>query len=59
MSVVIFVYGVQNNLGGEIMIPKIPSYRILDLLKAVDPKKKLLLLVLDLRKITRRNDNKK
>ena len=26
----------KNNMGGEIVVPKIPSYRILDLIKAVD-----------------------
>ena len=31
----------KNNLGGEIFIPKIPSYRILDLVKAIRPNKKI------------------
>ncbi len=36
------LWSIQNNLGGEIMIPKIPSYRILDLFKAVNPKRKII-----------------
>ena len=31
------MYALQNHLGGEIFVPKIPSYRILDLAKAIAP----------------------
>ena len=31
------MYALENHLGGEIFIPKIPSYRILDVAKAVAP----------------------
>jgi UDP-N-acetylglucosamine 4,6-dehydratase/5-epimerase len=31
------MYALQNHLGGEIFIPKIPSYRILDVAKAIAP----------------------
>ena len=31
------LYALENHLGGEIFIPKIPSYRILDIAKAIDP----------------------
>ena len=34
-------WAIRNSIGGEIIIPKIPSYRILDLAKAVNPKAKL------------------
>ena len=37
-----FVIGcIKNMHGGEIFIPKIPSYNILDLVKALDPEKKI------------------
>lgn len=35
------MYAIQNHLGGEIFIPKIPSYRILDVAKAIAPNAKL------------------
>lgn len=31
------MYALENHLGGEIFIPKIPSYRILDIAKAIGP----------------------
>lgn len=31
------LYALENHLGGEIFIPKIPSYRILDVAEAIDP----------------------
>ena len=36
---VLFV--IKNNLGGEIFVPKIPSYKILELAKAIGPNCKL------------------
>jgi UDP-N-acetylglucosamine 4,6-dehydratase (inverting) len=32
------LYAIQNAMGGEIFVPKIPSYRITDVAKAVGPK---------------------
>jgi UDP-N-acetylglucosamine 4,6-dehydratase (inverting) len=34
------LHALQNHLGGEIFIPKIPSYKILDVAKAVSPESK-------------------
>lgn len=34
-------YAIENSLGGEIFIPKIPSYKIIDVAKAIDPKCKI------------------
>lgn len=31
------MYALENHLGGEIFVPKIPSYRILDMAKAIAP----------------------
>lgn len=31
------MYAIENHLGGEIFVPKIPSYRILDMAKAIGP----------------------
>lgn len=35
------MYALQNSWGGEIFVPKIPSYRILDIAKAIAPNCKL------------------
>ena len=35
------LWSIKNNLGGEIFIPKLPSYRILDLAKAIDNNSKI------------------
>jgi UDP-N-acetylglucosamine 4,6-dehydratase/5-epimerase len=35
------MYALENHLGGEIFIPKIPSYRILDVAEAIAPKSKI------------------
>jgi UDP-N-acetylglucosamine 4,6-dehydratase len=32
------MYAVENHLGGEIFVPKIPSYKILDIAEAIAPK---------------------
>lgn len=40
-SVKLVTWSLQNNIGGEIFIPKLPSYKITDLAKAIDPFKKL------------------
>lgn len=38
------MYALENHLGGEIFVPKIPSYRILDVAKAVAPECKVELV---------------
>ena len=40
-AVVFVLKSIQKMKGGEIFVPKIPSYRILDLLKAISNKKKI------------------
>ncbi len=36
-GVELVLFAIENHLGGEIFIPKIPSYRILDLVEAIAP----------------------
>ena len=38
------VWALANTLGGEIFVPKIPSYKILDLAKAIGPECKIKLI---------------
>ncbi len=40
-AVEMVLWTLKNSLGGEIIVPKIPSYRILDLAQAISPKNKL------------------
>ena len=40
-SVEMVVWTIKNSFGGEIVVPKIPSIKIIDLAKAIDPKKKI------------------
>ena len=40
-SVNMVIWSLENNLGGEIYIPKLPSYNIVDLAKAISPQSKL------------------
>ncbi len=40
-SVKFVTWSLLNNIGGEIFIPKLPSYKIISLAKAIDPSKKL------------------
>jgi len=35
------MWAIENALGGEIFVPKIPSYRILDVVEAIAPKRKI------------------
>ena len=35
------VYALENSIGGEILVPKIPSYRIVDVAKAISPNAKI------------------
>jgi len=41
-SVELVEYVIKNSVGGEIFVPKIPSYKILDLAKAINPKAKIV-----------------
>ena len=40
-SVKMVLWSIQKNLGGEVFIPKLPSYKILDLARAIDEKIKI------------------
>jgi UDP-N-acetylglucosamine 4,6-dehydratase (inverting) len=40
-SIKLVLWALKNSLGGEIFVPKIPSYRILDLAKAMAPNAKI------------------
>ncbi len=43
-SIEMVIWSLMNNLGGEIYVPKIPSYNILDLAKAIDPNSKIKII---------------
>ncbi len=43
-SIEMVIWSLTNNLGGEIYVPKIPSYNILDLAKAIDPNSKIKII---------------
>ena len=34
------IYSLINSIGGEIFVPKLPSFRIIDLIKCLSPKSK-------------------
>jgi UDP-N-acetylglucosamine 4,6-dehydratase len=38
------IWSMNNNFGGEIFVPKIPSYKIMDLVKAIYPKAKIKII---------------
>ncbi len=40
-AVNVVLWSLKNLKGGELLVPKLPSYRILDLAKAIDPKCKI------------------
>jgi UDP-N-acetylglucosamine 4,6-dehydratase (inverting) len=40
-SVELVIWSIKNAFGGEIIIPKIPSYRLTDLAKAINPRAKI------------------
>ena len=40
-SVLFVLFSLKKMKGGEIFVPKIPSYKILDVLNAINPKKKI------------------
>ena len=37
-------WGMNNNFGGEIFVPKIPSFKVVDLIKAISPKAKMKII---------------
>ena len=37
-------WSINNNFGGEIFIPKIPSYKVIDLAKSINPKAKIKII---------------
>ena len=37
-------WGMNNNFGGEIFVPKIPSFKVVDLVKAISPKAKMKII---------------
>ena len=43
-SVTMVLYAIQNSLGGGILVPKIPSYKIMDIAKAIGPNCKIKLI---------------
>ena len=43
-SIDLVLWALKNSIGGEIFVPKIPSYRITDLAKAIAPNAKIKLL---------------
>jgi len=40
-SIDLVMWALKNSIGGEILVPKIPSYKILDLAKAIAPESKI------------------
>ena len=40
-GVELVIFALLNSLGGEIFVPKIPSFKILDLAKAINPKARI------------------
>ena len=38
------IYALENSIGGEILVPKIPSYRIIDVAKAIAPDAKIKII---------------
>ena len=43
-AVELVIWSIKNSIGGEIIVPKIPSYRILDFVKAVNPNSKIKII---------------
>ena len=41
------MWAIDNSYGGEIIVPKLRSFKITDLARAIDPTKKMNLLVLE------------
>ena len=45
------IWALDNTIGGEIIVPKIPSFKIIDLAKSINNKLKFKLIVLEKAKI--------
>jgi UDP-N-acetylglucosamine 4,6-dehydratase/5-epimerase len=43
-AIEVVMWAIKNSVGGEILIPKIPSYKLIDLAKAINPKVKLKII---------------
>jgi len=43
-GVAMVLFALSNHLGGEIFVPKIPSYRILDVVEAISPNSKIKII---------------
>ena len=43
-SIEMVIWSIYNNIGGEIFVPKIPSYKVLDLAKAISPSSKIKII---------------
>ena len=43
-AVELCIWGIKNSIGGEIIVPKLPSYKLVDFIKAISPKSKILKL---------------
>jgi FlaA1/EpsC-like NDP-sugar epimerase len=40
-SIALVMWSIKNSFGGEIVVPKLPSYRLVDLVKAINEKAKI------------------
>ena len=43
-AVDLVLWSLENNIGGEIFVPKLKSYKILDVAKAINPKSKIKII---------------
>tara|TARA_X000000950_G_scaffold286970_1_gene397528 strand:+ start:8165 stop:9157 length:993 start_codon:yes stop_codon:yes gene_type:complete len=43
-AVELCIWGIKNSIGGEIIVPKLSSYKLVDFIKAISPKSKILKL---------------
>jgi len=43
-SIEMILWSLQNNMGGEIFVPKIPSYKILELVKSINSKNRVKII---------------
>ena len=51
------LWAIENALGGELFVPKLPSYKVCDVADAIGPNYKKEIVGTSRRKNTRRNDN--
>ncbi len=43
-SIDLVIWAINNNIGGEILVPKLPSFKITDLAKSIDKNKKIKMI---------------